>query len=78
MSRRKSTASQPAKKPKGGPRTYGRLNAAIEAAVRREITSAMEENGGNVTHAAKALGISLRGLWKRIEALGIKPKDFRE
>jgi transcriptional regulator of acetoin/glycerol metabolism len=39
--------------------------------VKREITAALRETGGNITHAARALGIGRISLWKRMRSLGI-------
>jgi transcriptional regulator with PAS, ATPase and Fis domain len=61
-----------------GPRSTGRLQRAIDTAVVKEITAALRETDGNVTQAAKALDVSLRGLWKRLETLNIDPADFRK
>jgi len=60
-----------------GPRSAGRLQRAIDAAAHKEIRAALEENEGNVTHAAKALGITSRALWKRMATLEIDPNAFR-
>ncbi len=46
----------------------GRIDA-LESALVRE---ALEETGGNVTHAAKALGVSRFGLQKMVKRLGIE------
>lgn len=62
------------KKPKGGPRTQGRLQRALDAAARGEIEKALKESDGNVTAAAATLGISRGGLWKRMRALGVRPR----
>ena len=59
------------KRPMGGPRTYGRLQKALDEAARREIEAALAETGG-VVAAAKALGISKVALWKRMRALGMR------
>jgi transcriptional regulator of acetoin/glycerol metabolism len=45
--------------------------------VLREIKSALHETGGNVVQAARALGISQPGMYKRLIALGIDPGKFR-
>jgi transcriptional regulator of acetoin/glycerol metabolism len=37
----------------------------------------LQEAGGNITHAAKLLGVSLRGLHKRLSTLGIDASRFR-
>jgi DNA-binding NtrC family response regulator len=60
-----------------GPRSTGRLQRAIDEAVRREIAAALRETGGNVVRAAQALGISQPGLYKRLTALGIDPAKYR-
>ncbi len=65
---------KPAKRPGGGPRTYGRLQRALDDAARREIKAVLKETGGQVVAAATSLGISKVALWKRMRALGIKAK----
>jgi DNA-binding NtrC family response regulator len=65
---------KPAKRPRGGPRTYGRLQRALDDAARREIKAVLKETGGQVVAAATALGVSKVALWKRMRALGIKAK----
>jgi DNA-binding NtrC family response regulator len=67
----------PAKPPKGGPRTFGRLQRALDETARREIAAALSESGGNISETARLLGISRRGLWKRMSTLGIAPDDHR-
>lgn len=69
---------RPAKRPKGGPRTFGRLQRALDAAADAEIRKAMVETDGNVTHAAAALGISQPALLRRIAALGITTARYRK
>jgi transcriptional regulator of acetoin/glycerol metabolism len=54
-----------------GPRSGGRLQRAIDAAVAREIRDALKETEGAVLAAAKVLGISKVSLWKRMKVLGI-------
>lgn len=73
MTRRK-TISRRKPKPRGGPRTYGRLQRALDDAARREIKAVLRETGGQVVAAATSLGISKVALWKRMRALGIKAK----
>lgn len=68
--------AKPAKKaktPKGGPRTFGRLQRALDEAASREIAAALQETGGNVSEAARVLGIGRPRLWARMKALGIAP-----
>lgn len=69
------TPKRPAKRkpsPQGGPRTYGRLQRALDEAARREIEAALAETKGQVVAASVVLGISKVALWKRMRALGIK------
>jgi transcriptional regulator of acetoin/glycerol metabolism len=63
---------KPAQKAQGGPRTYGRLQRALDDAAGREIRAALKETGEQVVAAATLLGISKVALWKRMRALGIK------
>jgi len=77
MSAPRKTATRKPTRPRGGPRTHGRLQQALDEAARREIQAALKETNGNVTEAATALGISRRGLWKRIAALGIDAEIHR-
>jgi DNA-binding NtrC family response regulator len=74
----KTTARKQRQKSRGGPRTYGRLQRALDETARREILAALKEASGNVTETAASLGISRRGLWKRMSALGIDPQTHRE
>jgi DNA-binding NtrC family response regulator len=60
--------------PGGGPRTYGRLQRALDEAARREIQAALKETGDNVSEAARVLGIGRPRLWARMKALGILPQ----
>jgi DNA-binding NtrC family response regulator len=62
-------------KTKGGPRTYGRLQRALDEAARREIEAALKETGGQIGEAAAVLGISKVALWKRMKALEIRPPE---
>ena len=62
---------RPAKKSKGGPRTYGRLQRALDDAARREIEAALKETDGNASEAARVLGISRASLYERMQTLGI-------
>jgi len=54
-----------------GPRSGGRLQKAIDATVRREVARALRESRGNVTHAARLLGITRIALRARMNKLGI-------
>ncbi len=62
-----------ARKTGGGPRTFGRLQRALDEAASREIAAALKETGGNVSEAARVLGIGRPRLWARMKALGIAP-----
>lgn len=67
------TKTGPARKPgTAGPRSAGRLQRAIDEAVRREIERALRETDGAVVASARVLGISKVALWKRMRALGIR------
>lgn len=75
--RRRAVISRKPQPGAAGPRSAGRLQGAIDAAARREIEAALKETTGNLTHAARALGVSRMGLWKRLTALGIDPDRYR-
>ena len=60
-----------------GPRSGGRLQRAIDETVKREITSALKEVGGNVTRAASILGITRDSLIKRLRSLGVQAAAFK-
>jgi DNA-binding NtrC family response regulator len=77
MKPRTTSGRKPAKKSKGGPRTHGRLQRALDNAAEVEIRKVLGETGGNVTHAAAALGISQPALLRRIGALGIATDHYR-
>ncbi len=55
-----------------GAEAPGSLQEAREEAERERIRQALEEAGGNVSAAARALGIERTRLHKRIRALGLK------
>lgn len=77
MSRARKSSATPRRKRAVGRLKPGRLQRALEQAERTEIAAALKETAGNVTHAAKALGISRRGLWLRMAALSIDPSTYR-
>ena len=62
---------------KAGPRSAGRLQRAIDDAVRREILAALKETAGNVAAAARALGLTEKGLRKRLSSMRIDPNRYR-
>lgn len=68
---------EPTKKRRGGPRTDGRLQRALDDTARREIAAALAETDGNSTAAADVLGISRRALYKRAQTLGIDMTRYR-
>jgi DNA-binding NtrC family response regulator len=78
MPRRPPTARRNPKPGTGGPRSTGRLQRAIDTVVKHEIEAALSETDGNVVRAARVLGISQPGLYKRLIALGIEPDHFRK
>jgi transcriptional regulator of acetoin/glycerol metabolism len=59
--------------PKGNA-AYSSLKETRAQAERNQIRQALEEAGGNVSAAARALGIDRTRLHKRIRALGIARK----
>jgi len=65
---------KPAGNTKGGPRTHGRFQRALDDAARREIEAALKETSGNVSEAARVLGVGRPRLWARMKALGIVPR----
>jgi DNA-binding NtrC family response regulator len=77
MNGTRSRRSARGPKSQGGPRTFGRLQRALDDAARAEIDAALKETGGNVTHAARALGISQPALLRRLNALGITADRYR-
>ena len=54
-----------------GPATSS-LHAARDSAEREHVLRALEDNGWNVSAAARALGMERTNLHKRIKALGLK------
>lgn len=56
----------------------GTLEEATDRAARTAITAALKCHGGNVTHAAKALGLTRNGLQKKLAALGIDAAQYRK
>jgi transcriptional regulator with PAS, ATPase and Fis domain len=52
----------------------GMARAVTSAVEKREIESALEASGGNVTRAAVALGVSRRGLQNKMKEYGISRK----
>jgi DNA-binding NtrC family response regulator len=83
VTRAKRPAGRKTPKPgMAGPRSAGRLQQAIDhavdATVRREIIAALKQTGGNVVHAARALGISQPSMYGRMAAVGIDPTKYRK
>ena len=60
------------KRSQSGPRTYGRLQRALDDAARKEIRAALREAGGTITEAARLLGVSRIALRARMNALGVE------
>jgi DNA-binding NtrC family response regulator len=63
---------------RSGPRSGGRLQQAIDRLVEAEIKAALEETHGNVTGAARVLGIHQTSLIRRMATLGIPPDRYRK
>jgi DNA-binding NtrC family response regulator len=76
-SHRRNAITRKPKPGTAGPRSAGRLQRAIDEVVRREISAALQETGGNVVQSARLLGISQPGLYKRLAALGMDPAGYR-
>ncbi len=55
-----------------------RYQLALDRAARQVILGAIAETGGNVTHAAPLLGISLRHLFREIARLELGDEIDRE
>ena len=53
----------------------GSLDTILSTIERREIVSALSRTSGQRTLAAKELGISRSRLYRRMEALGIDPRE---
>jgi len=53
----------------------GSLDTILNTIERREIVSALKRTNGQRTLAAKELGISRSRLYRRMEALGIDPRE---
>lgn len=59
----------------GAEAVRGSLDTILNTIERREIVSALKRTNGQRTLAAKELGISRSRLYRRMEALGIDPRD---
>ena len=59
------------------PPNAGRLREALEQTERAAIESALRENDGEVSAAARSLGISRRALYERMRQYGLRRQDFR-
>ena len=77
VTRERSSLRGPSRPGTAGPRSTGRLQRALDATARREIEAALRESEGNVVQAARALGISQPGMYKRLAGLGIDPAKHR-
>src|SRR4030095_2337361 len=67
----RSAAATPAAGSDAGASGEGSLRDRIDAHERSEIDAALARAGGNKTHAARALGLSYRGLLKKMQRLGM-------
>ncbi len=52
-----------------------KLDDMMESVERREILNSLRKSGGQRTRAARTLGISRSRLYRRMEALGINPRE---
>ena len=53
------------------------LSRHVEVDPRQAVIDALRASGGNASQAAKALGISRRTLYRRLDELGVDPADHR-
>lgn len=72
-----TTQTRRTRKAPTGPRSAGRLQKAMDDAARREIDAAMRETGGNMSEAARVLGVHRVSLFNRMKSLGIAPDTYR-
>jgi DNA-binding NtrC family response regulator len=63
---------------KAGSSKVGGYHEAVADAKRRLITKAIQENGGNYTHAAKALGLQPTYLHRLMRNLNLKAESIRQ
>jgi DNA-binding NtrC family response regulator len=74
-------ASPSAKDPAPAPTPSDGLKEQVKAAMsrleRELIVKALEQTGGNVTHAARLLKISRKGLQLKMKELGLRERDER-
>ena len=62
-----STAPNPRRRPQT-------LAAAVERVEREMIRAALDESGGNISETARALGLTRRGLYLKIQRLGLSAR----
>jgi transcriptional regulator with GAF, ATPase, and Fis domain len=75
---RASVASQPAQSDAGGiDGLKEQVKAAMSRLERELIIKALDQTGGNVTHAARLLKISRKGLQLKMKELGLRERDER-
>jgi two-component system response regulator AtoC len=72
------TAKQPApQSPTASDGLKEQVKAAMSRLERELIVKALEQTGGNVTHAARLLKISRKGLQLKMKELGLRERDER-
>jgi transcriptional regulator of acetoin/glycerol metabolism len=54
-----------------------RLTEQAREAEKEAIVTALAAADGNVAEAARLLELPLRTLWRRLEAYGIRPDEYR-
>jgi hydrogenase-4 transcriptional activator len=70
-----NTTRLPSSSGSRGPRTAANLASAVEQVERDFIQAALDRAGGNISEAARALGLTRRGLYLKIRRLGLDARS---
>jgi hydrogenase-4 transcriptional activator len=70
-----SLAEQPVASPRTSPRPTGPLNVAIEQLEREIIQDMLTHTDGNISEAARSLGLTRRGLYLKMRRLGLEGRQ---